>query len=141
MMPTDLSVVHKDRKSTLCNDFICDADRYFVPMTLDQPDQTDYLTDEESDDGNGFELKVPALKDLLNEFEMGDEVLTVKEMEMKQHKTDLASRGLKPELREDIILTKDQRKELLNANIAEQKSLLSARLPSTLSEMNSVVCG
>jgi len=75
MMPTDLHIVHKDRKSTLQNNFVCDQDRYFVPHVLEQPNQVDYLTDEESDDGNGFELKVPSLKDLLSEFEMGDEVL------------------------------------------------------------------
>jgi hypothetical protein len=33
------------------------------------------LTDEESDDAAGFELRVPALKDLLTEFEIGDDVL------------------------------------------------------------------
>jgi hypothetical protein len=85
MMPSDLHVVHKDRKSTLCNNFICDSDRFTVPNFLKQPNQVDYLTDEESDDGNGFELKVPSLKDLLTEFELGDEVLTGKEMEAKQH--------------------------------------------------------
>jgi len=46
---------------------------------------------------------------------------------------------LKPALREEIILTKDQRKGLLNSNISEQKDLLASKLPSALSEMNSVV--
>jgi len=43
------------------------------------------LTDEESDDGAGFELKVPALKDLITEFELGDDVLIAKETELKTH--------------------------------------------------------
>lgn len=77
------------------------------------------MTDEESDDGNGFELKVPALADLLTEFEMGDEALQAKESEMKQHKADFKSRGLEPELREEIILIKGLRKDLLNSNISE----------------------
>lgn len=80
------------------------------------------MTDEESDDGNGFELKVPALADLLTEFEMGDEALLAREMEMKQNAADLKSRGLKPQLREDITLTKEKRKELLNSNIAQHKA-------------------
>jgi hypothetical protein len=80
------------------------------------------LTDEESDDGNGFELIVPALADLLTEFEMGDEALLAREMEMKQNAADLKSRGLKPQLREDITLTKEKRKELLNSNIAQHKA-------------------
>ena len=80
------------------------------------------MTDEESDDGNGFELIVPALADLLTEFEMGDEALLAREMEMKQNAADLKSRGLKPQLREDITLTKEKRKELLNSNIAQHKA-------------------
>jgi len=52
------------------------------------------LTDEESDDGAGFELKVPALRDLITEFELGDDVLTSKETELKQHFTELRSAGI-----------------------------------------------
>jgi hypothetical protein len=37
MMPTDLSVVHKDRKSTMTNNFVADIDRFFVPTMLKQP--------------------------------------------------------------------------------------------------------
>lgn len=104
MMPTDLSVVHKDRKTTLLNNFVCESERLVVPALLSEPQQVDYLTDEESDDGNGFELKVPALKDLLTEFELGDDVLAAREMDQKQHFTDLKSRGIQPQLREDIKL-------------------------------------
>jgi len=37
MMPTDLSVVHKDRKSALINNFVCDTDRWSVPTLLKEP--------------------------------------------------------------------------------------------------------
>jgi len=141
MMPTDLTAVHKDRKTTLCNNFVCDTDRFAVPAVLDQPNQVDYLTDEESDDGNGFELKVPALKDLISEFELGDDVLSGKEMELKQHFTDLKSAGITAALREDIILSKDEKKELLNSNMALQKDQLASKLPGSLTELNSVVRG
>lgn len=97
------------------------------------------MTDEESDDGNGFELKVPALKDLLTEFELGDDVLATKEMELKQHQTDLKSSGVAAELRDDIILTKDVQKDLLNSNMTLQKDYLASKLPGSLSELNSVV--
>jgi len=42
---------------------------------LQRPEKTDYLTDDESDEGAGFELKIPALEELINEFEVGDEVM------------------------------------------------------------------
>lgn len=99
------------------------------------------MTDEESDDGNGFELKVPALKDLITEFELGDDVLSAKETELKQHFSDLKSAGIAPELREEIILTKDERKDLLNSNMALQKDYYASKLPGSLTELNSVVRG
>lgn len=139
MMPSDLHVVHKDRKSTLCNNFVCDGERYSIPICLEKPDQTDYLTEEESDDGAGFELKVPALKDLLTEFELGDDVLAGAEMELKQHFTDLKSAGIDQQLREEIILTKEVQKELLNQNMERQKAFLASKMPGVLSELNSVV--
>ena len=76
------------------------------------------MTDEESDDAAGFELRVPALKDLLTEFEIGDDVLNQNEMSLKTYFVEIKGKGFKPELREDIILTKDNRKKLLNSNIS-----------------------
>ena len=64
-MPGDLSTVHKDRKNMAQACLVCDIEKWNVPEPLSQPEQTDYLTDEESDDGAGFELKIPALKDLI----------------------------------------------------------------------------
>jgi hypothetical protein len=42
---------------------------------LEKPDSTDYLTDEESDEAADFEIKVPGLDTLLNQFEDEDEVI------------------------------------------------------------------
>jgi len=53
---------------------------------------------------------------------MGDEALQAREMEMKQNTADLKSRGLKPQLREDITLVKERRKDLLNSNISQHKA-------------------
>jgi hypothetical protein len=39
-------------------------------------------------------------------------------MALKTYFVDLKGKGLKPELREDIILTKENRKKLLNSNIS-----------------------
>lgn len=50
---------------------------------------------------------MPALKDLLNEFEMGDDVLATRETEIKQHHADYKARGLEPDLRSTILQTKE----------------------------------
>lgn len=43
---------------------------------MTQPEQTDFLTDEESDSEPALQMKIPALKDLIAEFETEDPVLT-----------------------------------------------------------------
>ncbi len=102
MMPTELSVVYKDRKNTSTVAFNCDLEKWNVPELLNQPEQTDYLTDEESDDGAAFELRIPALKDLIQEFELGDDVIITRESEQKAYIADLRSRGFEKELRDEI---------------------------------------
>jgi hypothetical protein len=49
---------------------------------LANPAKVDYLTDEESEgDNQAFDLKMPDLTELINDFEKGDEVLTTAEQE------------------------------------------------------------
>ena len=98
-MPSDLSIVHKDRKNMAQASFACEIEKWTVPDPLIVPEQTDYLTDEESDDGAGFELKIPALKDLIQEFEVGDEAVISRESEWKATLADLKSRGFEQEPR------------------------------------------
>ena len=102
VMPTNFSVVFKQRRSTLTQNFVCDNSQQKVPVLLDLPIQTDYLTDEESDDGAGFKLKVPKLSDLLNEFEVGDDCLIGKETDFKNYQADLKTRGMPRTLRDNI---------------------------------------
>jgi len=53
----------------------CDERPVLVPDIMPKPDACDYLTDEESDEANDFEVKVPPLEDLLNQFENDDDLL------------------------------------------------------------------
>ena len=75
MMPTNLSDVHRDRRSTLVQNFVCDDRIWEVPELLDNALDVDYLTDDESDDGQEFEVPVPELDDLINGFEQADDKL------------------------------------------------------------------
>lgn len=76
---------------------------------------------------------------MLDEFEVGDDVLMQAETDLKQRATDLKSRGLKPELREDIILTKQVKGNLLDTNISQQREYTGSTVPGMLSELNQVV--
>ena len=44
-----------------------------MPTLLEEPNEVDYLTDDESDDGQDFEVPVPDLNELIQGFELGDE--------------------------------------------------------------------
>ena len=72
-MPTDMRNVYIDQKNNLPLGYICDSRPAFVPGLLEKPDTNDYLTDEESDDAADFEVKVPELGQLLDQFENEDE--------------------------------------------------------------------
>ena len=52
--------------------FTCDDRIWEIPEQLPIPQQVDYLSDDESDEGT-FELKVPDLDDMIKNFEEGDD--------------------------------------------------------------------
>ena len=139
MMPSDLSVVFRTRRTTLVSKFVCDNNTWTVPEMLQKPVQTDYLTDEESDDGAGFELKIPDLGDLITEFELGDDTLIASESDFKNHLSDLQNRGMLKEVREEIHLEKEVQSKLLNENMTMQRGLLNSRLPGMLGEINNTI--
>lgn len=60
-MPTNLREVFVDQISNIPLGFACDERKAVIPAILGKPDQCDYLTDEESDEANDFEVKVPDL--------------------------------------------------------------------------------
>jgi hypothetical protein len=69
-------------------------DAYRVPSMLPAPLHVDQLTDEESDDGNGFSIKIPELNDLITEFEKDDDTLFKTAESIKAAKADHKARGL-----------------------------------------------
>lgn len=106
---------------------------------LQRPEKTDYLTDDESDEGAGFELKIPALEELINEFEVGDEVMIALETGIKEKQADLVTQGLEPEKRNHIQLVKKNQSDLLENNIEKQRNFENANFASKLQEINSVM--
>lgn len=55
---------------------------------MEKPDQNDYLTDEESDEGADFEVKVPELDQLIDQFELEDEVVQEQKVSIKNYVKD-----------------------------------------------------
>lgn len=101
MMPTALSDVFRNRRNMQLQQFVCDNHIWDVPEPMQEPVAEDYLTDDESDDGT-FELAVPDLQDLINDFETGDPAIQTEESKFKEHLKDLKTKGFEKELREEI---------------------------------------
>lgn len=120
-MPTDMRAVFIDQQNNINLGFVCDDRHTIVPRLLPAPDQNDYLTDEESDEGGDFEVKVPELDQLLTQFEGEDEVIHTEEAEIKKYAKDLVARGFEPESRYEITDNKAARNKMLDANIHAQR--------------------
>ena len=75
MMPTNLSEVYRERQNTQLYQFACENTSFAIPEMLAQPQSVDYLTDEESDENKGFDVKIPNLDDLIYQFEGADETI------------------------------------------------------------------
>jgi hypothetical protein len=79
----------------------------------------DYLTDEESEgDNQAFDLKMPDLTELINDFEKGDEVLASAMEDLALHFTDLKLKGFEKEVREEIVQVRDTKTKMFNDNIS-----------------------
>ena len=124
MMPTNLSDVHRDRRSTQVQNLTCDNRIWDIPELLEEPREVDYLTDDESDEGQEFEVPVPSLTDMIQGFEAGDEKIQTEEEAFKAHLKDLKARGFEKEKREEIKQSKLSKTELLDSNITAHRRLL-----------------
>lgn len=82
--------------------FNCDDRKVEVPAIFDKPNKNDYLTDEESDEANDFELKMPDLTELITQFEGDDEVVQAHYQGVKDYAASEVKRGFIPERRYDL---------------------------------------
>ena len=69
---------------------------------MEEPNEVDYLTDDESDDGQDFEVPVPDLNELIQGFELGDEKIQSDEQAFKTHCAELRARGFERVPRDEI---------------------------------------
>lgn len=69
---------------------------------LQNPKSVDYLTDDESDENKGFEVKIPSLDDLIYQFEGADDTIKQATEALQLRAADLKQRGFEKEIREDI---------------------------------------
>jgi len=98
-MPTNVREVFVQQRNNLELEFKCDYRHQNVPALLVSPDDNDYLTDEESEDAATFEVKVPELSELINQFEEADDSILGFKESQKAHVASLKQAGFEPETR------------------------------------------
>jgi hypothetical protein len=85
---------------------------------MEAPQKVDYPTDEDSDENNGFMIKIPDLSDLMNEFERDDDVLYKSSEGLRQLKNEFKLKGYEYDPRDDIKDQKKDKSKHLDANIS-----------------------
>lgn len=73
----------------------CDPTLKGLPRDLTAGDKVDYPSDEDSDDEIDFELEIPPLNDLLNQFEKDDIVIAKFEKDVHLKQDDAKAKGFK----------------------------------------------
>lgn len=134
-MPTNIRAVYVQQRNNLILEYKCDYRYQFVPELLPKPDENDYLTDEESDEAGDFELKMPELDQLIEQFE-NDENLNKREEQIKTHFRDENKRGFEPEVRYDIVNNRADKNKVLDDNISKQRVKQVTHLTGMVSDLN-----
>ena len=120
-MPTDQRVVFTAQAKNLDFGAVYDERPVIMPELLERPDTNDYLTDEESDEATEFEVKVPPLDELVQQFEAEDDVIIKEALQHKEFTQDQLSKGFQPETRYSITDDKSNSIQMLNDNIHNQR--------------------
>lgn len=137
MMPTNLSDVFRERRNTHVLESTCDNKVCRVPDLMQQPDEVDYLTDDEAGaDDQDFEVPVPDLDELIRRFEDVDEKIHQDELSLKNYCTSLRSLNFEVEPRAEIILKRIVMQERLDSNISTRRLQMQAALPGMLQDLN-----
>ena len=101
-MPTNSRTVFIDQLNNMQLGFNCDDRKVSVPEIMSRPNQNDYLTDEESDERDDFELKIPDLTELIDQFEKEDDVVQNHYSGIQEFAAKEVKNGFKPQRRYDI---------------------------------------
>ena len=120
-MPTNIRDVFIEQRSNIDLLYKCDNRPAFIPELLEKPDYNDYLTDEESDEAADFEVKVPELDELINQFEQADEIIGEFNEQITQHAVETKKKGFDVEPRYEIKNNRGEKCKMLDDNVSMQR--------------------
>ena len=107
---------------------------------LSAADKADYLSDEDSDDEVKFDLEIPLLDELVNEFEKDDEEVHKIDNSILEKKREAWIRHDPPyDEINDVYDPRQEKVDQLNQNIDNIRKEWKATLPTIIQEMNSKI--
>jgi len=92
-----------------------------LPVPMSAPDETDLPSDEDSDEEEEFEIEVPNLFDLMNEFEKDDEIIHKMNANLEEKKKQAKLKGQKLGPLDEIHDTKEEHFNDLNDKISKTR--------------------
>ena len=110
----------------------CDRKLIGIPKDLSEADKVDYPSDEDSDDEIDFELEIPPLNDLLNQFEKDDIIIAKLEKDVHMKWDDAKVKGFTLTETETVIDDWESKLKLLNTNIEKTWSEWASTLPTLM---------
>lgn len=134
-MSFETKSLHKKRK-VVNEGLACDRTLESMPETLTKADQVDYPSDEDSDDEIDFELEIPPLDELVNQFEKDDEQLHSIEKDLQGEKDVAQIKGFELKEEDSILDVAEKKMAILNSNISKTREEWAAELPTMLQQCN-----
>lgn len=110
-----------------------------MPNLLSDADKVDYPSDEDSDDEIDFELEIPPLNDLINQFEKDDVTIAKLEKDVHMKRDDAKIKGFVLPENQTIVDDKDAKMKLLNSNISKTRDEWASTLPTLMQELNTKI--
>ena len=142
--PSMFALDYRHRKS-VSKGQKCLEDIYKVPDILLSPAKTDIPPEDEDSEEEvdhnkmPFTIKIPDLKDLINEFERDDDYLYNKREDEKHALSEQFAQGYEPPPRYEMRDFFGEAYQAFDAKITKYREILSMRLPSCVHDFNNCV--
>ena len=117
----------------------CDSSLLGVPAELTEADKVDYPSDEDSDDEIDFEIEIPPLNDLLNQFEKDDIVIARMEKDIHMKQEEAKIKGFRLTETETVMDEREVKLKLLTSNMEKTRAEWSSTLPTLMQELNTKI--
>lgn len=137
-LPHQISKLHRERK-VVQEGMACDASLIGIPQELTQADKVDYPSDEDSDDEIDFEIEIPPLADLLNQFEKDDIVIARLEKDLHMKTEEAKVKGFKLSETDTVVDEREAKMKLLTSNMQKTRSEWASTLPTLIQDLNSKI--